>query len=104
MLGIVAVLGIAAFIFRDKIAKLIPDLSGATDNIGVKVFGFFNNLLGFLLKFSTNVIGGLFSGVVMYACRNLFPNLVGTFFRHSLPIALVASTLAVMSMFSQSAG
>lgn len=104
MLGIVAVLGIAAYIFRDKIAKLIPDLSGATDNIGLKVFSYFNNLLGFLLKFSTNVIGGLFSGVVMYACRNLFPNLVGTFFRHSLPIALVASTLAVMSMFSQSAG
>lgn len=103
-LGIVAVLGVAAYIFRDKIAKLLPDLSSMSQGIGSRILTSFDKLLGNLLKYTTTIVGGVITAVVLFACRNLIPNLVGQFFHTTLPIALVASTLAIMSMFSESAG
>lgn len=104
LLGIVAVLGVVAYLFRDKIAKLIPDLSQTMKGLGGKVAEFFGNLIGSVMSNTSAKVTGGFAAVIKYACSNVLPNLMGTFFHHTLPTAMVMSTLAVMSMFSESAG
>ena len=104
LFGVVAVLGVVAFLFRDKIAKLMPDLSKGTDGIGQKIGVFFAGLLSSLLTYTGGIIGAGFSSIIKYACVNVLPNLLHTFFNETLPISMVMGTLAVMSMFSESAG
>lgn len=104
LLGIVAILGVVAYLFRDKIAKLIPDLSQTMKGLGGKVAEFFGNLIGSVMSNTSAKVTGGFAAVIKYACSNVLPNLMGTFFHHTLPTAMVMSTLAVMSMFSESAG
>ena len=104
LLGIVAVLGVVAYLFRDKIAKLIPDLSQTMKGLSGKVAEFFGNLIGSVMSNTSAKVTGGFAAVIKYACSNVLPNLMGTFFHHTLPPAMVMSTLAVMSMFSESAG
>lgn len=104
LLGIVAVLGVVAYLFRDKIAKLIPDLSETMKGLSGKVAEFFGNLIGSVMSNTSAKVTGGFAAVIKYACSNVLPNLMGTFFHHTLPTAMVMSTLAVMSMFSESAG
>lgn len=104
LFGVVAVLGVVAFLFRDKIAKIMPDLSKGTDGIGQKIGVFFAGLLSSLLTYTGGIIGAGFSSIIKYACVNVLPNLLHTFFNETLPISMVMGTLAVMSMFSESAG
>ena len=104
LLGIVAILGVVAYLFRDKIAKLIPDLSQTMKGLSGKVAEFFGNLIGSVMSNTSAKVTGGFAAVIKYACSNVLPNLMGTFFHHTLPTAMVMSTLAVMSMFSESAG
>jgi hypothetical protein len=72
--------------------------------LGGKVAEFFGNLIGSVMSNTSAKVTGGFAAVIKYACSNVLPNLMGTFFHHTLPTAMVMSTLAVMSMFSESAG
>lgn len=103
-LAIVGVLALVAAMFRDKIANLLPDLSSNTGNITQKIASFFFTMLQQMFTFTTGALGGIFSSTIKYACTNILPNLVNLFFTETLPMAMLASTLAVMSMFSSSAG
>ena len=103
-LGIVAVLSLVAILFRDKIAKLLPDLSANTGSLTQRIGAFFYTMLQQMFTFTTGALGGIFTSTIKYACTNVLPNLVNLFFTETLPMAMLASTLAVMSMFSSSAG
>lgn len=104
ILGVIAILGMVGLLFRDKIAKMLPDLSGSMDGIGEKIYSFFSTVISNVVQYSTNVLGGTITGVIQYACTKILPNIITTFFNSTLPVALVAATLTVMSMFSDSAG
>lgn len=104
LLGVIAILGLVALLFRDKIAKLLPDLSGVTDGIGEKIAKFFQDIVKGIVQYSTNIVSGTLTGVIQLVCNNLIPNILTTFFNTTLPASLVAATLAVMSVFSDSAG
>lgn len=104
LLGVVVVLGAVAFLFRDKIAKLLPDLSGGMSGLGQKIQSTFSGLIQHLVTVCVGFIGGGLSGIITFVCTKIIPTTIDGFFRDTLPMVMVASTLAVLSLFSEGAG
>ena len=104
LLVVVGILGVIAILFRDKIANLLPDLSSGTESLGEKILGAFTGLVSTLISSCVTFIGGGLSGIITYVCTDILPGTIQGFFNDTLPMAMVASTLAVLSMFSQGAG
>lgn len=104
LLVVVGILGVIAIMFRDKIANLLPDLTNGTQSMGQKIIGAFTGLVGTLVDSCVKFIGGGLGGIITYVCTTILPGTIQGFFNDTLPMAMVASTLAVLSMFSQGAG
>jgi hypothetical protein len=102
-MAIVAILGMVGLLLKDKISTMLPDLGDEVGGFGDKVYAFFERLVSGMVQYSTNMLGGTLGGIIQYVCTNLIPNTISTFFNATLPTAMVASTLAVMSLFSDSA-
>ncbi len=103
IMAIVAILGMVGLLLKDKISTMLPDLGDEVGGFGDKVYAFFERLVSGMVQYSTNMLGGTLGGIIQYVCTNLIPNTISTFFNATLPTAMVASTLAVMSLFSDSA-
>lgn len=104
LLAVVVILGAVALIFQDKIAKLLPDLSGGMSGLGQKMKSAFSGLIQHMLTVCVDFIGGGLSGIITFVCTKIIPTTISGFFRDTLPMVMVASTLAVLSLFSEGAG
>jgi hypothetical protein len=91
-------------LFKDKIAKLLPDLSGGMNNIGSNLLTFFKGLLINLSTKAVSLISTGISNIIKTVCVGIMPGIVDGFFNNTLPLTMVATTLTLMSMFSDSAG
>lgn len=101
---IIALLGILGFIFKDKIAKLLPNTTQFFSNLIDKVQDATGKMLMGLWDFIKEHLSGSFSGILKHLANVVIPNSVGTFFGKTLPDALLQTWLSVMSSFSSSAG
>lgn len=101
---IIALLGILGYIFKDKIAKLLPNTTQFFSNLIDKVQDATGKMLIGLWDFIKGHLSGSFSGILKHLANVVIPNSVGTFFGKTLPDALLETWLAVMSTFSSSAG
>lgn len=104
LLAVVAVLGVVAILFRDKIAKLLPDLSNGMEGFGNNIINIFGGLIKTLSSSAIGFMGKNLVGVIRHVCIDILPNIIRSFFSDTLPIAMLTSTLAIMSIFSESAG
>ena len=57
-----------------------------------------------MLTVCVDFIGGGLSGIITFVCTKIIPTTISGFFRDTLPMVMVASTLAVLSLFSEGAG
>lgn len=101
---IIALLGILGYIFKDKIAKLLPNTTQFFSNLIDKVQDATGKMLIGLWDFIKEHLSGSFSGILKHLANVVIPNSVGTFFGKTLPDALLETWLAIMSTFSSSAG
>lgn len=103
-LAVIAILGVVGFLFRDKIAKLLPDLSSGFQSGKDRIIEGIKNGISALVSNFKDVSGKSFDSVFTYAAQDLLPKMITPFFERTLPDAIVASVLAIMSTFSESAG
>lgn len=103
LLMVVGILGVVALMFKDKLLKIMPDMSNGLSGVGDKVFGFFKQIITGMVSYSQKLIGGSLTGLITFICNEILPSTIGTFFGHTLPTALVVATLSVMSMLSDNA-
>lgn len=103
LLGSLVVIGMAAYLFRDKIAKLIPDVSGQTGNIFQRMTKFIGNMLKQIWDFiADSLIGGI-SGILGRLFNDSIPKMLRMFFYETLPNAIFNTYLLIMSMFDPTA-
>lgn len=102
-LAVIAIIGLVGLLFRDKIAKLLPDFSGGNEGFLKGLKKNMGSLLSNLLDYITNIAGGAVGGVVRYISTNVVPTLVGDFFNITLPRSIVATVLTMLSLFSSGA-
>ena len=103
LLMVVGILGLVALMFKDKLLKIMPDMSNGLQGVGDKVFDFFKGLISGMVSYSQKIIGGSLTGLITFICNEILPSTIGTFFGQTLPMALVVATLSVMSMLSENA-
>jgi hypothetical protein len=104
LLAVLAILSMVTFIFKDKLIKMLPDMSNGIEGVGDSIYTFLRNTITGMVLYSQKLIGGTMSSVINYICKEILPGTIGTFFNDTLPTALVVATLSVMSMLSDSAG
>lgn len=103
LLGSLVVIGMAAYLFRDKIAKLIPDATEQTGNVFQRMTKFVGNMLRQMWDFiSDSLIGGI-SGILGRLFNDSIPKMLQMFFYETLPNAIFNTYLMIMSMFDPTA-
>ena len=104
LLAIMGVVAMVAIMFRDKISKLLPDFSKGTNDLGSNIISSFTGLVKHFSTIAIKFIGGGIATVIDRVCVEIIPNIISGFFHETLPVVMVATTLSVLSMFSESAG
>lgn len=104
LLGSLVVIGMAAYLFRDKIAKLIPDATGQTGNVFQKMIKFLGNMMKQAWQFITETLLGGIGGIINRLFNESIPNMLQMFFYDTLPNAIFNTYLMIMSMFDPGAG
>ena len=104
LLAVMGVLGLVAILLRDKIAKMIPDFSKSGEQFGSNIVSTFTGLVKHFATIAIKFIGGGIANVIDKVCVDIIPDIIRGFFHDTLPIAMVAATLSVLSLFSDSAG
>lgn len=103
LLGSLVVIGMAAYLFRDKIAKLLPDVTGQTGNIFQKVMKIQVSLMKQVWQFITTTLLGGVNGIVNRLFNDSIPKMLQIFFYETLPSAIFNTYLLIMSMFDTGA-
>lgn len=103
LLGSLIVIGLAAALFKDKIVKMMPDLSQKTGGIFKTIVNYIGNMLKGCWQFITKSIGGSISGIFYRIFTDSIPNILSIFFHETLPIAIFNTYLAIMSQFDETA-
>lgn len=103
LLGSLIVIGLAAALFKDKIVKMMPDLSQKTGGIFKTIVNYIGNMLKGCWQFITKSIGGSISGIFYRIFTDSIPNILSIFFHETLPVAIFNTYLAIMSQFDETA-
>lgn len=103
LLGSLIVIGLAAALFKDKIVKMMPDLSQKTGGIFKTIVNYIGNMLKGCWQFITKSIGGSISGIFYRIFTDSIPNILSIFFHETLPLAIFNTYLAIMSQFDETA-
>ena len=103
LLGSLVVIGMAAYLFRDKIVKLLPDVTGQTGNIFQKVMKIQVSLMKQVWQFITTTLLGGVNGIVNRLFNDSIPKMLQIFFYETLPSAIFNTYLLIMSMFDTGA-
>lgn len=103
LLEVVALLTIVAYVFRDKIAKVMPNVGGKIKEVLESGKTLIKNLINDIFENVSKSVGKSFDSIVTHMLTNTLPNIVTMFFQWTLPEALLATWLSVLSTFSSSA-
>lgn len=103
LLGSIIVIGAAALLFKDKITKMIPDLTGQAGGIFKTIINYLGNMLKGCWQFITKSIGGSISGIFRRIFTESIPNILSIFFHQTLPTAIFNTYLAIMAQFDETA-
>ena len=103
LLGSIIVIGAAALLFKDKITKMIPDLTGQAGGIFKTIINYLGNMLKGCWQFITKSIGGSISGIFRRIFTESIPNILSIFFHQTLPSAIFNTYLAIMAQFDETA-
>lgn len=104
LLKIVGVLSLIAFIFKDKIAKALPNLKENVEKVFDTVKGTVKHLIDKIFGESTTLVSGSFVAIVNRMFTQTLPGLASNFFNYTLPEVILNTYLAVLSTFSETAG
>lgn len=103
LLEVVALLTLVAYVFRDKIAKVMPNVGGKIKEVLESGKTLIKNLINDIFENVSKSVGKSFGSIVTHMLTNTLPNIVTMFFQWTLPEALLATWLTVLSTFSSSA-
>lgn len=103
LLEVVALLTIVAYVFRDKIAKIMPNVGGKIKEVLESGKKLISNLINDIFENVSKSVGKSFGSIISHMLTNTLPNIVTMFFQWTLPEALLATWLTVLSTFSSSA-
>lgn len=103
LLEVVALLTVVAYVFRDKIAKIMPNVGGKIKEVLESGKTLIKNLINDIFENVSKSVGKSFGSIVTHMLTNTLPNIVTMFFQWTLPEALLATWLTVLSTFSSSA-
>lgn len=104
LLGGLVIISLAAYIFRDKIAKMMPNLTQQSGSLVERVFKWVGTLIKGCYTFITDCIGGSVVSVFHRLMTQSIPKILQIFFLETLPQAIFNTSLAVLSAFSNAAG
>lgn len=104
LLKIVGVLSLIAFIFKDKIAKALPNLKENVEKVFDTVKGTVKHLIDKIFGESTTLVSGSFVTIINRMFTQTLPGLASNFFNYTLPEVILNTYLAVLSTFSETAG
>lgn len=99
LLGSLVVIGAAAFLFRDKIAKMMPDLSEKTGGIFNTIKNYLGNMIKGCWDYITKSLGGSITAIFQRIFTESIPSILQVLFFHTLPNAIFNTYLAIMSQF-----
>lgn len=99
LLGSLVVIGLAAYLFRDKIAKMMPDLAGQSGGLFKRITSYLGTMLKGCWEFITKSIGGSIVGIFQRVFTQSIPKIIQIFFFETLPEAIFNTYLAIMSQF-----
>lgn len=100
LMVIIGLLGTIAYLFRDKILSVFPNIGEHITNIFDTAKGVLGNMLGSVIDYVTQGIGSTFMNLLKEVVVNVIPNFIGTFFQFTLPNAIVNLYLGILSAFS----
>lgn len=104
LLGGLVIISVAAFIFKDKVMKMMPNLTQQSGGLVERVFKWVGTLIKGCYDFITQAIGGSVISVFNKLVTQSIPKILQIFFLETLPQAIFNTHLAVLSVFSQAAG
>lgn len=99
LLGSLVVIGLAAYLFRDKIAKMMPDLAGQSGGLFKRITSYLGTMLKGCWEFVTKSIGGSIVCIFQRVFTQSIPKIIQIFFFETLPEAIFNTYLAIMSQF-----
>ena len=99
LFGSLVIIGAAAFLFRDKIAKMMPDLSEKTGGIFTTIKIYIGNMIKGCWQYITKSLGGSISSIFHRIFTDSIPSILQFFFFETLPSAIFNTYLAIMSQF-----
>ena len=103
LLGIVSLLTIVAYVFRDKIAKMMPNVGGKIKEILESGKEMAVTLIKEIAEKITGSVEKNFGAIIKHMLTDTLPAIVGNFFQYTLPNVLLQTWLTVLSTFSSSA-
>lgn len=103
LLAVIGIITLVGLLFKDKIAKLLPDLSGSLGDTTNNVILWIKNSISGVVEYINSVASKVISSILQYIAGSQIPKFVGQFFNLTLPNAIYGSVMAIMSIFSDDA-